>query len=351
MKTSKLLWVLLAVLLAVAFVGCSDSSEDGGGSYSNPRSSSTTLKTYYIKALDASREEGYKDISHAARLHFHLPKGSAFKIQKIFTSNTMSDGVPSNATVWYDFTMGSEDTDYEVGNYGGVIAAGTTTDGLWILDNSNGIGEVYPGNIGIALDAHAYFGFIMANVSDDAVFDNLQLEFYDEDDVSYLSKSAAYYFGFTNQPGGNEEGGDEEIDLTEWTPAYIEVENTEVNTIIIHTNGGSVEIQKILVNTTKSLEGAFTVLDFTLPDPKVNVYWTNLTAIEGRVVIELPEGDTYKRWDALGTAASYDNDAPVWIFIIRTTTEDKAGLGSCRVQFGADDDDYHPVVTFNEMEF
>jgi hypothetical protein len=355
-KASKLLLALLVVLLAGVLMGCSEGDEGETGGYKNPTESSTTLKTYYIKAVDSTREAPWNDLGAVNRMHFHAPKGTAFKIQKIFTSNSMTDGVPAGAAVWYDFTKGNNAGDYETGNYGGTLAAGEVAGGVWTLDNSAGIGEVYPGNLGIALDNNAYFGFVMANVSETATFDNLQFEFRVTGDAVVDSKPAAYFFGFTNQPGPDPGGEEGDLNLTEWTPAYIDTTDSSINTIIFHVNAGFVEIQKVFVNSTKSMDGAFPVLDFTMADPNVNVYWSNITGeavdtgtADGRFVIDKTEG--YTRWDAFGSPAAFDNSAPVWIFVIRTTSEDKTGLGDARVQFGPDGTPPPPVVNFNAMDY
>jgi hypothetical protein len=128
-----------------------------------------------------------------------------------------------------------------------------------------------------------------------------------------------------------------------------------VNTIIFHVNTGFVEIQKVLVNSTKTLDGAFTVLDFTLADPNANVYWSNITGeavgagtADGRFVINKTE--EYTRWDAFGSPAAFDHNAPVWIFVIRSSSKDTSGLGNARVQFGPDDNS-KGVINFSAMDY
>jgi hypothetical protein len=357
-KASKLLMALLAgVLAAMVMAGCSEESGENTGGYKSPTESSTTLKTYYIKAVDSTRDAPWNDLGAIVRLHFHVPKGTAFKIQKVFTTNSPAEGVPVGAVVWYDFTKGNEPGDYQVGNYGGTLAAGTVAGGLWTVDNSTGIGQVYGGDIGIALDNNSYIGFVMANVSETGVFDNLQLQFFYTDTASFNSKPAAYFFGFTKQPDpGTDPGGGDEVDLTKWTPAFVDTTDAGIDTIIFHVNTGFVEIQKVFVNTTKSMTGAIPVLDFTLADPNVDVYWSNITGeavdvgtANGRFVINSIE-DPRKRWDAFGTAAAFQNSAPVWIFVIRTTSEDKTGLGDVRVQFGPDGDT-KGIVDFRDMDY
>lgn len=200
-KASKIVGLLLPLAAAIVMLaGCpTDGDESGGGEYTNPKASSAELKTYYIKAVDAAREAPWNDISDLNRLHFHAPAGTAFKIQKVFVSDTMADGVPAGAVVWYDFTKGDTSADYATGSYGGTVETGTVSGGLWTLDNSSGNDEVYPGNLGIALDGKTYIGFVIANVSGSAKFDNIQLEFMGSGDVSKGSKPCSYYFGFPGQ--------------------------------------------------------------------------------------------------------------------------------------------------------
>jgi hypothetical protein len=202
-KASKLLMALLVVLLAgVLAIGCSDAGDEiGNGGYKNPSASSTTLKTYYIKVLDSSRESPFNDLNGIGRLHFHSPEGTGFKIQYVFVSNAMEDGVPADAAVWYDFTKGSDPGDYETGSYGGWLftGAGGINNGVWTLDNSLGtVADEYPGNMGLALDGAAYIGFVIANYSNTVKFDDVLLEFHKGGDPFWPSKPCSYFFGFSN---------------------------------------------------------------------------------------------------------------------------------------------------------
>lgn len=370
-KASKLLWVLLAVMLAsVLVIGCSNGSDDDDAGYKTPISSSTTFKTYYIKVLDSSRDAPWNDISATNRVHLHVPKGVGFKIQKLFTSNTMSEGVPSDAVVWYDFTKGNDAADYETGNYGGSLDNGTVGSGAWTLDNSAGTGQVYAGNMGIAMDGRAYIGFVMANVSGTAVFDNLQLEFRygNESASSYGSKPCFYYFNLT--PPQTETP--DELNLTEWTPAYLVLNAGQgANKFMFHANAGHVEIQKVYVNTTKSLTGALLVIDLT--DNAIGItapYWNHLNdgsfgttsgvgTSDGKFVLHSANADDYVGGDAFASGAAWDAafaspPALVWIFIIKTTSEGVDDLGATRVQCGLDDSgDFTSFgeYFFNQMSF
>jgi len=354
-KASKLLLVLMAVLLATVFVGCKDDGGGGGSGFSNPKDSSTEIKTFYIPVLDNKRDEGYKDLSEIARLHIHVPKGSGFKIEKVFVSNSRSTSVPSGAVVWNDFTLGPD--DHWTGNYGGTIAAGTIADGVWSLDNSSGIGQAYAGNIGIAADGMAYIGFRIANYSADSKFNWVQLEFMKEGDISYQSKSAGYFFGIPEYEPEAQQGP--EVDLTDWTPAFFDIEDATVNTIRFHINTGYVEIQKIMKNATKTTVGATTIFDFTNSTPVttdgsgIDVYWEELTGdvedvgtANGRFVFA--SSGTYAN-KAFATAAAPSDT--VWIFVIRTTSEDTADLGDARVDFLVPGDTSLGVVDFKDFDF
>lgn len=165
-KTVKIFSVLSALLLAVLFItGCPNGTTDEEeGGYKNPTESSTEFKTYYIKAVDAGREAPWNDVSALNRLHFHAPAGTGFIIEKVFRSDTMAEGVPAGAEIWYDFTKGNNLESCSFGSYSGAIAAGGIEDGAWVFQNSTA-GEVYPGNLGLALDGKAYLGFVIKNVS------------------------------------------------------------------------------------------------------------------------------------------------------------------------------------------
>ncbi|MDR1586307.1 MAG: hypothetical protein LBS57_02490 [Treponema sp.] len=364
-KAVKIFSVLLILLTATLFItGCPNGTPEEEGGYKNPTESSTEFKTYYIKAVDASREAPWNDIHGVERLHLHAPAGSAFVIQKVFVSNTMTEDVPSDAVVWYDFTKGNEPTDYETGNYGGEIVAGTVADGTWSLDNSQGAGEVYPGNLGLALDDKAYIGFVIKNVSQTAVFDNIQLEFRTTGDAVVSSKPCAYYFGFSIIPDPEEPPS---TDLSEWTPVYFELtgENgldTAINRFHFHVNTGSIEIQKVLVNNTKTMTSAVTVLDFTAADGGKDGYpyfanqdynydYSFDTALiedggtaDGRYSLT-GTGD-YIYGENFGSGAAYANTASYWIFIIRSVD----GLGD--VRFGAfNGGDEIAVIRFDSLEF
>jgi hypothetical protein len=124
--------------------------------------------------------------------------------------------------------------------------------------------------LGLALDGKVYIGFVIANVSATAKFDDLQLEF--DGSSSIPSQPCSYYFGFPNaNPNPPPEPPDPDTEFGPWTSAYLALDeatdlNKAVNRFFFHVNDGSVEIRKVLVNTTKSTMGAVTVLDFTRND-------------------------------------------------------------------------------------
>ncbi|MDR0412149.1 MAG: hypothetical protein LBH75_09310 [Treponema sp.] len=201
MKKTTLIMTTAVIAALSLLIGCGDGGDDETPTgYQNPKESSTSFQTFYIKAVDAAREDPWKDIADLNRLHFHAPAGTGFVIQKIFLSDTMSKEVPADATVWYDFTAGESLEDCTKGNYGGTMANGGIQDGAWVLENT-GTGEVYPGNLGLALDGKVYVGFIIKNVSEDLKFDNILLEFRYTGDASYTSLSFANFFGLeTTEP-------------------------------------------------------------------------------------------------------------------------------------------------------
>jgi hypothetical protein len=370
-KASKMAGLLLPLVMAMIMLGgCptdgdDDETEKGPIEFNskvNPTESSTTFKTYYIQAVDTAKPAPYNDISELARLHFHLPKGSGFKLKEIFISASATE---TGKTVLFDFTSGTTiDACTKSPAYSSTVSTGTLTGHFWQLDNSSGLGEVYPGNLGFGLGNAAYVGFVIANISDTVTFDNLQIEFMKAGDVSYQSKPAAWYFGFAKQPAAEEPGpGPQEpdLDLTTWTPFYLDLSNTspEVERFHIHSEKAFVEIQQILVNNTKSLTGATSVVDFRQAASSWTIYdstFTNTDPIKG-----IKEGGTTNgRWEYnntdtgyeyggnFGSGASKDSGKKIWIFVVRTNTSDKAGLGDFRV--APHNGTELGVVKFIEME-
>jgi len=113
--------------------------------------------------------------------------------------------------MWYDFTEGNEASEYEVGSYGGTCY-GSVSDGVWIqfnnetgtsfgtnstLDESIGPGGRYAGNVGLAADGKKYFGFVIANNSDELKFNSISFIFFGTGDVEIGSGKASEYFGIT----------------------------------------------------------------------------------------------------------------------------------------------------------
>lgn len=275
-KASKIVGLLLSLIMTVVMLaGCpTDGDDDDKAAVNptefndkvNPTVSSTTFNTYYIKVVDTAKPAPYNDISEFARLHFHLPRGSGFKLKEIFVNATATE---TGKTTLFDFTRGNDITSCTVSPaYTSTVAAGTLNGSEWVLDNSNGVGEQYPGNLGFGLGGGAYVGFVIANISTTSTFDNLQLEFMKAGDVSYQSKAAAWYFGFANQPVPPPPPKSDKV--ANWTTVWFDysVLDDTPNVLTMHIDGNSeIGIQKIFVNSSASETGAVTLFDFTQNPP------------------------------------------------------------------------------------
>jgi hypothetical protein len=204
-KTVKIFSVLSALLLAVLVItGCPNgTTDDDEGEYKNPAALTTEWQTFYIKSVDAGRTDA-PNLTGLERWHFHnnTNDGSSIgvEIQKVFVSSTKSAGVPSDATMIVDFTLGSDPADYNVNVYDTTFSVGTTADGKW----STGVQTVsdyqYLGNIGTPAGADAvYWGFVIRNVSDAARADTINVESTGAtlDSGSAKILSLATWFGIT----------------------------------------------------------------------------------------------------------------------------------------------------------
>jgi len=271
----------------------------------------------------------YYEITDAATdtLEFHVNKGYV-EIQKIFV-NSVDD--PDGAVVLLDFTTDPPTVDASVTDReaGGEVVAGEkyvlTSDGDY----------VFGGKFKSALFAtNSYIGFVIKSSEDDSA---LGL-----DDARILLKKGTTEI-ITVRFSALDEGG---FDFTEWTPAYFDLDkyglDGSFDRFHFHANnwdgGGFVEIQKILVNDSKSLTGATTVLDFTQADPKVAAYdyWFQTVeddgTADGRIIMDGTISDYQGNF---GSGAASDNDATYWIFIVRTTSKSKSDMGDIRFEVPA----------------
>jgi hypothetical protein len=174
----------------------------------------------------------------------------------------------------------------------------------------------------------------------------------------------------------SDDGEEEDPGFTEWTPAYFTLATYgltgDFNRFHLHGGsggGGFVEIQKVLVNYSKSLEGAKTVLDFTATEYKVDAYDYTFKAENDEFVGEIKNGGTangrlvleatgdYTPMGNFGSGAAWSAEAPFithWIFILRTNTEDKAGMGDIRFGVPTGSVPNEPTadsVRFSSLEF
>jgi hypothetical protein len=160
-----------------------------------------------------------------------------------------------------------------------------------------------------------------------------------------------------------------ETDLTNWTPAYLALDETTtlnraVDRFQFHIENGTVEIQKVLVNTTKSTTGAVTVLDFTGANANPKSGFPYLVNEDynydygdgfGEKVSDgkyrLAGTGDYVGGGNFGSGAAHANSVAYWIFIIKTTTADTSGLGDIRFVPKAGTDPDLPAIHFSSLEF
>jgi hypothetical protein len=143
----------------------------------------------------------------------------------------------------------------------------------------------------------------------------------------------------------------------EWIPAYFVLADYGLDGYFdrFHIHGGAwdgggyVEVQKILVNNSKSLNGAVTVMDFTKTsggsqDYMFAGYDYTFNAEDQGCAGTVLDGGTpngrlrlmcssdYRYQGNFGSGAAADNSATHWIFILRGRTADKTGYGDIRIE-------------------
>jgi hypothetical protein len=143
----------------------------------------------------------------------------------------------------------------------------------------------------------------------------------------------------------------------EWIPAYFALADYGLDGSFdrFHIHGGAwdgggyVEVQKVLVNSSKSLAGAVTVLDFTAKsggsqDYLFAGYDYTFNAEDNGCAGTVLDGGTpdgrlrlmcssdYRYQGNFGSGAAADNAAKYWIFIVKGRTADKTGYGDIRIE-------------------
>jgi hypothetical protein len=178
-----------------------------------------------------------------------------------------------------------------------------------------------------------------------------------------LALSLVAAFGVLGCGGGDDDPPPPNSgNFTEWQYAYVDMNKYSItgahNGIHFHAGGGSnkggyLEIQKVYVNTSKSLSGATLVFDLTSSTMggTGNAYMglidgyayefenANCAGVikdigteNGRLVLEAPAGG-HKYQGNFGSPAAYSTNAAYWIFVVKTNTTDKVGIGDVRVGF------------------
>jgi hypothetical protein len=292
----------------------------------------------------------YSALDGPGIIALHLDNGSnpaEIRIQKIFLSDAKSE---AGAKVLVDFTQTSSFNNDDF--WWGADSFGTITNNEYVLATTDG---TYVAGARFApkdLGTYKYIGFIIKSATGlgDARFQPQK----DEGGSAVDLATVRFDSLLSEEP---------EIDLSNWTPAYLHLTgdlDTAVNHFFFHVNTGIVEIQKVLVNTAKSMDGAITVLDFTRSDGTNSSFPHLITGynygIDGALITE--GGTANGRYSLAGTGdyiyggdfasgAAYDNSATYWIFVIKTAG---SGLGDVRLE-PAKSDDKLPIVRFDALEF
>jgi len=147
---------------------------------------------------------------------------------------------------------------------------------------------------------------------------------------------------------GGEDSGDTDPEDSPWEVVYIALDETTsvnkaVDAIHFHVNKGTVEIQKVFINTSKSTTGAKYILDFTQNQGTApNIYWGDTPGYwyfkdgdveafnaqvkeggtpNGRLVVTNDDG-SWKYHGGFASGAAYANNATHWGFIINKDTAD-----------------------------
>jgi len=322
----------------------------------NPEHITTEWQVFYIKAVDASRPDGTKNLTGLERWHFHNntydgPIG--IEIQKIFVSETAEKGkIPTGAQMVVDYTI----EDHDVNTYDPAFSE----TGVWSFTDgkaSTGVREdkayKYLGNVGTSAGASTvYWGFVIKNVSETATAESIRMG----GDGSTLQNKGiiplATWFGLKDEvPEVTEPPAPPEF-VDEWKTVWIHLsDDTEI--MEFHVNTGYVEIQKIIGSDIDSEDGAFVAFDFTATPThdNDNFYWgaDDLDAfVSGGAYVLSSSGD-YKAGGRFGAEMG-----GMYVgFVLRSPTANELGLGDARIRVGKSDGDNFveiEVVRFSALE-
>jgi hypothetical protein len=134
-----------------------------------------------------------------------------------------------------------------------------------------------------------------------------------------------------------------------------------VDTVHIHAGNGfgaytgpsCVEIQKVYINTDKTLEGALKLIDYTDTPPYIKidddpnnglvygVWWDDST---GHFKKELGADDGYSYAGSFGTPKIVEIEATWIAFVLKTNTKNKTGFGDLRIEVDE-------LIAFRDMDF
>jgi hypothetical protein len=356
-RTSKLLWtLLLAAITAIALVGCGSAGDSPALTGLNPEHITTDWQVFYIKAVDASRPDGTKNLTGLERWHFHNntydgPIG--IEIQKIFVSETAEKGkIPAGAQMVVDFTL--DDPNVEV------YDPPFTETGVWTIANgkaSTGAredkGYKYLGNVGTSIGASTvYWGFVIKNVSATATAESIRMG---GDGATLQNKGIiplATWFGLKDDVTEPIEPPSPPEFVDEWKTVWIHLsDDTEI--MEFHVNTGYVEIKKILGGDVDSEDDAFVAFDFsaTPTHDNDNFYWgaDDLDAFVSGGNYVLSSGGDYKAGGRFGAAMGGKYIG----FVLRSPTANELGLGDTRIRVGKVVDEAFveiEVVRFSALE-
>ena len=382
-KASKLLWALLSLAMAAFMLGCPTNVDDEDDGYQNPTQITSEWQTFYIKMVDSNRPVGTQDLTGLEAFHMHgnslTDVTVGLEIQKIFVSNTKSAEVPRDATMIVDF---SADTITELignglywENFSGAGDPRVTPNPNVTLANGvakiNDIAlqanpdsdldkDIYFAGLGtnkIAAAAPVYWGFVLRNTSETA---NPALIDMDATGSTMKGKGdivgqmtprlfLSEWFGLDGavpeKPADPEKPAKAGVVVQDWTTVYFHMEEAGAQVLGLWGGEGSVEIQKIFLNTTAAETGTelVTLFDFTQETAYdgTNFWWgadSMGNVVDGSYVMD---GNAGGRWGSpkLGTANQY----------IGFTIKSADGLGNTRFMLQKAGDADYATVRFDSI--
>ena len=359
-KTSKLLWVLLSVLLAMGLiVGCGDVKEPAVSEPEDPDG----WQTVWVPNPGAPGSSGW--------VHFHVgvtdsyiadddDAGGSLQIRQIFLNDRKTK---NGATTFVDFTSSTsieafKDDQYALDNPGidqflKYVTGAGTADGMYKNTKAAGEGSVHTAMGSNTIGMADYIGFMIKKEATDAetkaLLGNARLQ------LESMAGSTKW-IRFADLLAG----GDIEIPepdpvpmppaVEDWTRVSVQIPvgTTEVE---FHIQNGNIGIQEIFISDTEDGDAATVLFDFTqltwasVMDSSVQPGTGGALDVFQELWVEDPDGNYYfaQALGGYGWGGKFKSSTVVsgkYInFIIASE-----GLGATRLQF-------HGAAAPNEIHF